>query len=369
MTGQPTTEIAFFAPLKSPRHPVPSGDRELARNLMQMIAVGPAGGQLPVQVTLASQLRLYEGKGSAAKQQDLWAKAELEVARLMAELPPVSLWVTYHNYYKAPDLIGPRIAKARKIPYVQIESTRASKRLDGPWARFAEAAHEAADAADAIFYLTEKDRQALVRDRRQGQSVTRLPPFLPMDHLPDASPLTGPMLSVGMMREGDKLASYRLIAQALAQVSGDWRLDIAGDGTARPEVEALMAPFGSRVRFLGQCTSDELARHYGAASLFLWPGVNEAFGMVYLEAQSHGLPIVAQDRPGLRDVLAPGSHPAPELGAKALAARIETLLGDPFERITEAQAARDHVAAQHLRASASAAFWSVVTPLLQETQR
>jgi hypothetical protein len=46
-------------------------------------------------------------------------------------------------YYKAPDWLGPRIAKALGIPYVLAEATHAPKRAGGPWA----IGHEATEAA------------------------------------------------------------------------------------------------------------------------------------------------------------------------------------------------------------------------------
>ena len=52
------TRVAFYAPLKPPTHPTPSGDREMARNLMAMIARDGA------KVTLASDLRLLEKVGA-----------------------------------------------------------------------------------------------------------------------------------------------------------------------------------------------------------------------------------------------------------------------------------------------------------------
>lgn len=352
--------VAFYAPMKSPCHPVPSGDREMARNLMAIIAPEQ------VQIDLVSQLRIFDKTGDLARQEDLRAKAALEAERLIAQMPPTDLWVTYHNYYKAPDLIGPVVARARGIPYVQIESTRAMRRLQGPWAGFAQSAHDAADAASAIFYLTANDLITLERERHADQALHHLPPFLPAQKLPVASDLTGPMLSVGMMRSGDKLASYQIIAETLAELDGDWHLQIAGDGPARPQVEALMAPFGDRVSFLGQLSREALADTYQHAGLFLWPGVNEAFGMVYLEAQSYGLPVVAQNRPGMRDVLAPGQYPLPEEGPKALAARLQELLNTPALHSSLGRSARKMIAAIHLAPAATDRFWTAVTPLLKE---
>lgn len=364
MTTAGTKRIAFYAPMKSPRHPVPSGDREMARNLIDIIAAGGA------EVDLVTELKVFDKTGDAALQALLRDKAAQEVRRLCAEMPAVDLWVTYHNYYKAPDLIGPQVARTRGIPYVQIESTRASRRLTGPWADFAQSAHAAADAAAEIFYFTANDLITLDRDKHPDQSLHSLPPFLPAANLPPASTLDGPMLSVGMMRHGDKLASYQIIADSLRGLQGNWQLQIAGDGPARPEVEALMAPFAQRVTFLGQLSRTELAKTYEQASLFFWPGVNEAFGMVYLEAQSHGVPVVAQDRPGMRDILAPSNQPEnyPEvsLGAAALTAKLQQLLFNRGLRHHLGAQAREMIAANHLAPTASARFWRAVTPLLEE---
>lgn len=355
------TRVAFFAPMKSPHSVVPSGDREMARNLMA--AIGERGG---VQVDLVSELKIHDKTGDAARQAELRQSAQAEIARLTRDLPvDTALWVTYHNYYKAPDLVGPRVCAARGIPYVQIESTRAYSRLNGPWSGFAQAAHDACDAAQVVFYLTANDLITLERERAGAQTLAHFPPFLPTDSLPQASTLTGPMLTAGMMRQGDKLSSYEIIAATLSHLEGDWQLDIAGDGPARPDVEQMMAPFGDRVRFLGQLDRDTLNTVYRSASLFLWPGVNEAFGMVYLEAQAHGLPVVAQDRPGVRDILLPGEYPTPEEGPEALAVRAQEFLNTPDHRATCGSEAREMIARNHLRPAATTRFWSAATPLLK----
>ena len=346
--------IAFYAPLKAPTHEVPSGDRAMARGLMA--ALTPLG-----RVTVASDLRSLDLAGDAAVQARLKGAAEAEIARLVRELPvETQLWVTYHNYYKAPDLIGPAVSAARGIPYVQVESTRAKKRLTGAWAGFAAAAEAASDAAAVIFYLTERDGETLARDRAAGQRLVHLRPFLPRAELPPASTLAegAPMLAAGMMRAGDKMASYALIAELLGLLDGDWRLEIAGDGPARAEVEALMAPFGERVRMLGQLGAPEMTDAYRRAGLFLWPGVNEAFGMVYLEAQAAGLPVVAQDRPGVQEVMA-AVQPAVASGAQGMAAAI-VALRDAGLRRERGMAARAFIADRHLLGAATATLASAL---------
>lgn len=339
-------KAAFFAPMKPPDHPVPSGDRAMARALQQALA---AGG---IDAALASSLQCRDGAGSSARQAELAEAAAAEVERLVpiGRRSAWRLWITYHSYYKAPDLIGPKVAQALDIPYIQIEATRARKRLDGPWAMFATAAEAATDAAAAVFYLTEHDEEALKAYGPSHQRLVHLRPFLARSDLPPSTTATSGMLSVGMFRKGDKLSSYQLISETLRRLqTPDWQLDIVGDGPEKPAVEALMAPFGDKVRLRGALDADAVADAYGSAQLLLWPGVNEAFGMTYLEAQAAGVPVVAQDRPGVRDVLAPGAaYPAPEAGARGLAARADLLLATPKLARNLGTQARRHVAQYHL---------------------
>src|SRR5687768_3144088 len=108
--------IAFYAPLKSPDHPVPSGDRRVARLLVQ--ALEQAGHE----VTLASTLRTYEPEGNPARQLQLrdagLAEADALIEAWGGKGAPPDLWFTYHVYYKAPDWLGPGVCSSLGIPYV-----------------------------------------------------------------------------------------------------------------------------------------------------------------------------------------------------------------------------------------------------------
>jgi hypothetical protein len=322
----------------------------MGRNLMAALRAGGA------EVHLASEMRVYDRAGDPAHQADMLQAAKGETEHLIARgrSEGWQVWLTYHNYYKAPDLLGPAVSSALGLPYVLVEATRARKRLKGPWAAFAHAAERACDTAALIFYLTQHDAEALTDRAPAGQMLCHLRPFLQSASLPPPSDRTGPMLSVGMLRPGDKLASYALIAETLHHLqSKAWRLSIVGDGEAREDVAALMQPFGAQVELLGEMDSDALQAHYSTASLLLWPGVNEAFGFAYLEAQAAGLPVIAQNRPGVRDVLAPGTYPDPAQGPQALAQQVDALLSDPHAAQAAAAKARSHVAAHHLLGSAT----------------
>lgn len=351
--------LAFYAPLKPADHPTPSGDRAMARAVLSALV---DGGHCPQSV---SELRSFEPIGSAPVQKQLIAQAADEIERLipLGKSQGWAAWVTYHTYYKAPDLIGPQVAHALGIPYVLIEATRAQKRLGGPWDSFAKASEAACDAADVIFYLTERDAMALRRDAPEGQRIVHLHPFLDLAELPTCSTHQGGILSVGMMRKGDKLASYKLICETLALLPEDMQhIDIVGDGTARTEIEAMFAPLKKSVTFHGALAAPAVANLYAQAKVLFWPGVNEAFGMTYLEAQAAGVPVVAQDRPGVCDVTF-GSQPDVESGPAGMADAILNLFQDTDHYHQQSSGARAMVLKRHLRPSAARTLHKTLTAL------
>ena len=304
--------VAFYAPLKSPNHPLPSGDRTMARLLMR--ALDRAG--FPAH--LATEIRTFDKHGDRQVQEQLKQQSLAEAYRLIAHYQALpadrqpGLWFTYHVYYKAPDWIGPRVSEALNIPYVIAEGSRAAKRAHGPWALGHEGAEAALDQADAVFVMTAKDRIALEHACPSHQKLVDLPPFMDPEEWPRPASLRRSgeprLLTVAMMREGDKLASYRILAGALERIAHlAWSLDVVGDGEARAEIEQLFSPFKSRVRFHGRIESrSDLAALYQEADLFVWPAVNEAYGMVFLEAQFFGCAIVAGNFGGVASVVKDG---------------------------------------------------------------
>ena len=171
--------ICFYAPFKPLGHPNPSGDLIIATGLYGYFE------NRGHKVRPASDLRarwIYWKPW-------LWPKVLKELRRIMRTTgrDQPELWLTYHTYYKAPDLIGPTVCRARGLPYVQLESTRATSRLTGPWAGFAQSAHDACNAARVIFYHTANDLITLERERFGDQALVHLSPFLPTSDLPPAS--------------------------------------------------------------------------------------------------------------------------------------------------------------------------------------
>ncbi|MEO1066056.1 MAG: glycosyltransferase family 4 protein [Pseudomonadota bacterium] len=344
--------IAFYAPLKSPDDPVPSGERTIARLLM--LALSRAG----FNVQVMSNLRSLDMKGDPAFQGACFDAAMRERDRIIQTLTEGGtarrphLWCTYHNYYKAPDLIGPAIADALNIPYVVVEGTRAKKRLNGPWARFAEATEQGLDRADLIYSFTDHDEQALRVHQPEGQLLKRLSPLIDQSGItPRMGPPSQPfqILTVAMMRHGAKRASYDALVPIARMLSpGIYQWTIVGDGPARDDIEAAFAGMGLTVRFAGACGDAAALRAiYRDHDVFVWPGIDEAIGMVYLEAQAHGLPTLAHDRIGPRSVLPPHGLFAPQTASEDIATELERLATDPQYYAMRSDQARFHVAQNH----------------------
>jgi len=359
--------IAFYAPLKSPTHETPSGDRRVARLVMDALA--GAGHR----VELVSAFRSYDAGGDPAHQADLRTQGAALGRALAGQWlagPPAlrpDLWFTYHAYYKAPDWLGPEACAMLDIPYVIAEASHAGKRAGGPWDIGHRGALAAIRRADLLLCPTHDDMQALREVAAAPERVAWLPPFLDPAPLRAGTKARGaqraqiarahgldpgvPWIAVvAMMREGDKLASYRMLAGALGRLRDlSWHLLVAGDGSARAAVhDALEASAPGRTAYLGALELAGVAELNGAADLCAWPAVNEAYGMAMLEAQAAGLPVVSCATRGVPDVVEHGRTGllAPAGDEAALAALVRELLLDASKRARMGDAAAAFVASE-----------------------
>ncbi len=357
-------KIAFYAPMKPPDHPLPSGDREVARLLMRALAAGEH------EVVVASRFQSWDGTGSRLRQQRLQRIGRRCARRLVQRLQRCApadrpaVWVTYHVYHKAPDWIGPEVAAALDIPYLVVEASHAAKQQRGPWALGHAAAADAIRAADCVIALNSNDLPGLAAVRSRG--VVFLPPFVPVPEpqternrmadraalaqryrLPASQPW---LIAVAMMRADCKLDSYRLLARALRDLSDcPVTLVVIGDGPARARVVDAFANLPRhRVCWLGELDGTQVSRWLWAADLCVWPAVKEAYGMALLEGQARGVPVVAGRCGGVPDIIAHGETGLlVEQTPAELAAAVRRLLHDPALRHRMSRAARRKVETRH----------------------
>ena len=110
------------------------------------------------------------------------------------------------------------------------------------------------------------------------------------------------------------------------------RLVLIGDGAARPTLEELAAELGvsERVTFTGALPFQEIPRYLKAADVFAFASITETQGLVTIEAMAAGLPVVAVDGPGTRDIVEPGKQGfLVENDPDALAKGVHKLISDP----------------------------------------
>jgi glycosyltransferase involved in cell wall biosynthesis len=366
--------LAFYAPLKSPDHPTPSGDRRMARALVDAL------GRTGERVEIACRLRSYDRAGDPLRQQRLQALGEGCAEKLLRsyrqghERPQA--WVTYHGYHKAPDWLGPAVSTALGIPYLMIEASFAPKQAAGPWVLGHRATERALRRADVVIGLTAVDLECLAPLVEPPAQLRHLPPFL--DPAPYAAargerarhraeiaarwamdPGRPWLLAVAMMREDVKRDSYLLLAQALGQIREQaWQILVVGDGPARAEIEDAFAPLGPRARFVGALLEAELPAIYAGCDLYVWPAVREAYGLAMLEAEAAGLPVVAGREGGVAEVV---RHEVtgmltPPRDPQAFAEAVAALLADPDGRHQMGRAAARFVAEERSQGRAAAAL-------------
>jgi glycosyltransferase involved in cell wall biosynthesis len=341
-------------------------------------------------ITIASRLRSWDGEGNETRQQRIRLRGQ-SLARRYVERHkrhPPDLWFTYHLYHKAPDWIGPAVADAFGIPYIVAEASYAPKQLGGPWAQGHQSVSAALVRVDCAIALSPNDIECVRPALRRPGLLTTMAPFIDTDgprraaagrnqHRMEIAKSLGIdpnipwLVTVAMMRDGDKLDSYRILGQLMRRLAdSEWTLIVVGDGPARKNVEAMLGA-SARVRYLGIQSPAQVYQLDAAADLFCWPAINEAYGMAVLEAQAAGTPVVAGFGPGIAQIVEDGKTGilGPAADADALAGTIRTLLNAPDRRAAMRDAALKKTATMHDISKAAERLDDIIRDTLIEAKR
>ncbi|MFK7994079.1 MAG: glycosyltransferase family 4 protein [Granulosicoccus sp.] len=324
--------IAFYSPLKPVAHLTPSGDRLMARLLVNCLE------RSGFRVDIASQLRSFlKNPDSESDKAVLVQQADLDIERLSAQWMQHGaprLWFCYHPYYKAPDLIGPPMCKRFDIPYVTAEASYSKRRRHGGWAQLQETVLSSVNQAAVNICFTERDRVGL-QQASQEATLARLRPFINTSGFINETSCrdSSRLVTVAMMRAGDKMNSYTILADALKRLLHlPWTLSIVGDGPLLGEVQSLFSEIPSeRLEWHGLLEQSAISKLLARSTLYVWPGCGEAYGLAYLEAQAAGVPVLAFDTAGVSEVVEHGNTGVltPDGDVAQYAATLSSLLDEP----------------------------------------
>jgi glycosyltransferase involved in cell wall biosynthesis len=350
-------KIAFFCPNKPLTHAHPSGDLTIARDLQN--ALSDLGHECREIVQFRSRWFWKSGKG--------WFQASttfLATYRKTLLFKP-DLWLTYHSYYKSPDILGPAISRLQSIPYVLFQPIYSTKRRKASETRVGFYLNRLAlTAADGAFTNNLNDLEALRRILPSEQVMYLPAGIVPEDFRRDEAagdairkqygiPRSTPVImTAARFRPGVKCESLFYLLRSLALLKAEnppFRLLVVGDGPMEKDLKRVAEELlPGQAIFAGRVAHQDMAQFYSAADLFAFPGIGESLGMVYLEAQACGLPVVALDSPGVSQVAVSGETGllVPQDDGQALAEAIATLLRNPTMRIRLGQGASQYVREQ-----------------------
>ncbi len=312
--SQSRLRIAFFAPMKPINHPEPSGDREIARGLYDYFQSQGA------EVLVYSQLRLRE----------FWRRPQVLWSLLWSW--PKTLWLlwrfqpdvffTYHSYYKVPDVLGWSLSRVMRKSHFLFEAMHSERPATDPqWRKGYLWNRRVLMASEHIFTDKSDDLLGLQKLWPEAEWPERMTLILPSLAWRDfknklatssAVELSRPRLTVicvAMLRRGRKTEGVKFLLRAVQQLFGeglDFDLQIVGGGTCLPEIRELAKTIDHRIFVLGEKSKAEILNLLGAADIFAFPGIDEGFGLVYLEAQASALPVVAFDNGGIPEAVANG---------------------------------------------------------------
>jgi phosphatidyl-myo-inositol alpha-mannosyltransferase len=179
---------------------------------------------------------------------------------------------------------------------------------------------------------------------------TIIPNGVDLDRFADAEPFeelrdgTINILFVGRFEERKGLIHLLKAYHRLRKRHVDARLLVIGAGPKAREYRRYVGLRQVRdVEFLGRVSDDDKARYFASADIFCSPATGqESFGVVLLEAMAAGVPIVASDIHGYKNVLQRGVQGllVEPRNHRALAAALYALANDPELRHRMGEAGR-----------------------------
>jgi glycosyltransferase involved in cell wall biosynthesis len=138
------------------------------------------------------------------------------------------------------------------------------------------------------------------------------------------------------------------ILRALAEMRGQFDVNIVGDGPYLPALKSLAKELGVDARFWGHVDNDsrELKDLYETAAIFVFTSEAENFPIVLLEAMIAGAAIITSSGTGCAEVVADSGLLVPVRDPQAIKQALKRLVQDPEHAQNLGIAARERVIAR-----------------------
>ena len=156
------------------------------------------------------------------------------------------------------------------------------------------------------------------------------------------------LVSVGRLSKEKGFVDLLEIYKRLVEHDCDWTLDIIGDGLERENLENFITTnkLGDKVTLHGYQDKKYIDNILNKSSIYVMTSFTESFGIVLLEAMSHGLVCVAFDSAeGPREIINSGENGflIKNRNIDAMVLKIESLIKNEKTRIEVGKKARESV--------------------------
>ena len=156
------------------------------------------------------------------------------------------------------------------------------------------------------------------------------------------------LISVGRLSKEKGYIDLLKLYKRLIKDYPDWKLDIVGDGVERENLEEFISKnnLEEKVTLHGFQGKEYIDKLLNKSSIYLMTSLTESFGIVLIEAMSHGVPCIAYDSAeGAKEIINSGENGylIKNRNMEAMITKIEDLIRNKEERIRIGKQARDSV--------------------------
>jgi glycosyltransferase involved in cell wall biosynthesis len=327
----------------------------------------PQGGQ---GVVLQGMRRVLESRGVATTTISGRGDHAIDVPVVTGRAPlDFSLWLNRHRDVIAqsdPDVVhahgGPGgVLLLRRIAaplvYTAHHTYRQAYPPTSPRRALGPLEASAYRRAARVLAVSDSTADAVLAMRVPADRVDVVPPGIDMPAVDPAARESGRMLFVGRLeREKRPLTAVRIMRSVLARRPG-WRGVVIGTGRLEAAVRGE-ARSCDQITVLGRVDDARVSGELARASVVLMPSRFEGLGLVALEAQARGTPVVGYDVTGLRDAVREGGMLVEADDEEALRRACLRVLEDDVIAAELSARGREFVEREH--------SWDVVGTLLQQ---